>query len=381
MRSKVSFARALLRMTAGRVTDSWNKRAFAPNGKLRVLLIYDDHKLARTQFEAFHRYRSRFSRSGIDFRRVSYGAMAQGHQTPDANCIFLQSSYEPKAGELESVLDQLRIRHPAAPISYFDWFAPLDIRMAERVDPFVTYYVKKALLRERSHYLAPLNGHSNLTDYYALHFGTKNPAATWSIPPSIIPKLVVGPAFSTGAGLIEMFGRGMPIHSHSRPIDIHARIAVNGTPWYSLMRHQAADAVAAIKDLKIAHLGSVPRKRYLRELSQSKIVFSPFGYGEICWRDFEAVANGAVLIKPDMSHVDANPNIYIPGETYVPIKWDFSDFEQQVRSLLADPVRMRRIATQAFQVAHTHLHGEALENLVWLLASPEERLAAKRMAA
>ena len=30
---------------------------------------------------------------------------------------------------------------------------------------------------------------------------------------------------------------------------------------------------------------------------------SPFGFGEICYRDFEAMLNGACLIKPDVSHL------------------------------------------------------------------------------
>ena len=40
---------------------------------------------------------------------------------------------------------------------------------------------------------------------------------------------------------------------------------------------------------------------------ESKLCFSPFGYGEVCWRDFEAMSTGAVLVKPDMSHLQARP--------------------------------------------------------------------------
>ena len=30
-------------------------------------------------------------------------------------------------------------------------------------------------------------------------------------------------------------------------------------------------------------------------------MLSPFGWGEICYRDFEAALNGMLLIKPDMN--------------------------------------------------------------------------------
>src|SRR5690606_40487329 len=52
-------------------------------------------------------------------------------------------------------------------------------------------------------------------------------------------------------------------------------------------------------------------------------------YGEVCHRDFEAMAAGAVLVKPDSSHIRTNPEIYIPGQTYVPCKPDWSRSEER----------------------------------------------------
>ena len=39
-----------------------------------------------------------------------------------------------------------------------------------------------------------------------------------------------------------------------------------------------------------------------------------------------AVLTGAVLLKPDMSHVETDPDIFVPWETYAPLAWDLSDF-------------------------------------------------------
>ena len=74
----------------------------------------------------------------------------------------------------------------------------------------------------------------------------------------------------------------------------------------------------------------VTRKEYIKELCQSEYVFSPFGWGEICYRDFEFVLSNAVLIKPNMDHIDTFPNIYVKG-AYVPVEWDLSNLEEAIQ--------------------------------------------------
>jgi len=70
--------------------------------------------------------------------------------------------------------------------------------------------------------------------------------------------------------------------------------------------------------------GLLPKWDFVQESNSVYAMLSPFGWGEICYRDFEAVLGGAYLIKPDMSHIDTWPNIYLDG-MYRPIDWDISD--------------------------------------------------------
>jgi hypothetical protein len=65
---------------------------------------------------------------------------------------------------------------------------------------------------------------------------------------------------------------------------------------------------------------------------------------------------GAVLIKPNVSHLDSLPDLYRPHETYLPVRWDFSDFEDVVRNALANPEDLRRIALTAFQACRDYLN-------------------------
>lgn len=89
--------------------------------------------------------------------------------------------------------------------------------------------------------------------------------------------------------------------------------------------------------------GLVPSEKYMRELKTVFATLSPFGYGEVCLRDFEAIINGSLLIKPDMSHMKTTPNIYIPNETYIPIKWDGSDLLDKADDILSNPEDYQKI--------------------------------------
>ena len=76
------------------------------------------------------------------------------------------------------------------------------------------------------------------------------------------------------------------------------------------------------------------RKKYYLEIENAKIGISPFGCGEITLRDFEIVIGGAALLKPDMSHVETWPELYVADETYVGHSWDFLDFSSKIEYLL-----------------------------------------------
>jgi hypothetical protein len=94
------------------------------------------------------------------------------------------------------------------------------------------------------------------------------------------------------------------------------------------------EAESEKKSYAICFKKNVDRKKFQKELGNSKIAISPFGYGEICRRDFEAFLNGCIVMKPDMSHVETWPDYYLPDQTYIPYKWDFSDFTERIDSVL-----------------------------------------------
>ena len=78
----------------------------------------------------------------------------------------------------------------------------------------------------------------------------------------------------------------------------------------------------------------VKRKDWLELLSCSKICICPWGYGEMCYRDYEAMYMGCVVVKPNTDFVETWPNIYKSNVTYVQCKENFSDLEDVCNNIL-----------------------------------------------
>jgi hypothetical protein len=78
----------------------------------------------------------------------------------------------------------------------------------------------------------------------------------------------------------------------------------------------------------------------------------------VCWRDYEAHATGALLLKPDMSHLRVLPDVFVPFETYVPLKWDLSDFGEKVEHYLRNHEGRSRIVRQGFEANATWVRSQ-----------------------
>ena len=104
----------------------------------------------------------------------------------------------------------------------------------------------------------------------------------------------------------------------------------------------------------IAPTERVGRREYYAEMMRSKICLSPFGYGEICWRDFEAVLCGCLVIKPDMAHLQTVPDVFQANLTYVPVSWDYADLGEKCLHFLENPQERQRIARAAFDVLESY---------------------------
>jgi hypothetical protein len=103
-------------------------------------------------------------------------------------------------------------------------------------------------------------------------------------------------------------------------------------------RHRQIAAMTAA-DLSLKRPGTVlwgppiEYGPYLAEMLRSEVVVSPWGWGEACYRDYEAWLLGAVVVKPNTDYVEAWPDVYVAGETYVSCAPDFSDLGEVIAEI------------------------------------------------
>lgn len=141
-----------------------------------------------------------------------------------------------------------------------------------------------------------------------------------------------------------------------RPVDVHFAGMVNylnpeGLPTEVDLHRKAALKVAEDWPGKsIASPGrQIPRLEYYDQMRQSKVVISPWGWGEATYRDYEAMALGAVVLKPDSRYMEAWPDIYCPASEwyYKPCLPDFSDAVARIQEVLDYPADYRRVREAA----------------------------------
>lgn len=111
---------------------------------------------------------------------------------------------------------------------------------------------------------------------------------------------------------------------------ISARMSVNSySPTVAFQRQQSAKILAKFN----APTEFISRPEYLSELANSKVVISPFGWGELNYKDYEVAISGSVLLKPDVSHLETWPSIF-NEKTVVQYTWDFSNLESKINEII-----------------------------------------------
>ena len=86
----------------------------------------------------------------------------------------------------------------------------------------------------------------------------------------------------------------------------------------------------------ISKKDKLPFQEYWEYLYNSRVCISPFGMGEVCFRDFESIATNTILIKPNMDIVITEPNIYIDKKTYFGVEYDWSNLNEVIDEVLSN---------------------------------------------
>lgn len=257
--------------------------------------------------------------------------------------VFFMTNFVEDKPKLLGMLARLRERSPRPKLVYLDYFAQTSTPFFDLL-PYVDVYSKQKMLRDIGDYQKDYHGGFVFTDWYVKRWGADlNGWSFGSKPdPALTHKIVLGWSLGVKSQYrwILRGNRLAPKRFRRRKYDLNGRLGIqkrDQREWYERYREESQAEVEKVRGkLVVTPKERVKKRQYMLELRDSKLVFSPFGWGELCYRDFEAVAWGALLVKPSMSHLITSPDIFTEGETYLPLAWDFSDFEAKCDEALAD---------------------------------------------
>ena len=329
--------------------------------KITVLAFYDRISLFHS-LKPFLFYKHR--------RMFTFTRYPEYCLTRDTNKILFMDRWFQKPDHVDiELLKKLREKYHT--IFFFNGNAGAALLRPE-VLPYVDYFFNKSLYKDRSLYTKKFYGDELFADYYHTKHGINDPEPRTRAPltdASLLKKVKLG--WNIGIGdypkkkfrqrsavfLARIFGAKLvrPFHVHVAVPDRlphnHGVDVVNarwGGPKRPTLLYHRNLMLEKSKGNPHFLSGRVHQNQYNKELKSSKIILSPFGWGEVCFRDFEAVVNGSLLLKPDMSHMETWPDIFVPYETYVPIDWDADDLVDTAEHYLANEKERLRIVSNAF---------------------------------
>ncbi len=318
------------------------------------ILTHSRHGFVMMHLAGFEHHRQALARQyGLETRLIEYKGHDHLRRLLDgckADVVMIVTDWSWKPDELSELLRAARAGSSTRRVVYFDCFdqtcSPYLSVLSE-----VDVYLKAKMLSPADRYLSPLAGGFVVTDF--LHRrGTD--LCGWDFgsvaDPAYLSRLEQGWSFgySRRIRLLLRLNRLAPHPWWLRNIDVHARFsppARDKREWYEEYRAVAYDVAAALRGrFRVTPPGRIGTRRYYLEMRRCRMVFSPFGWGELCLRDYEAMASGCLLVKPDMGHVRTSPSVFEAGRTYVPVAWDLSDLGDVCDRMLSRPDEARAIA-------------------------------------
>ena len=297
------------------------------------------------------RIRSRFDLKIVHVRCSGFDEIRAAIDQHPAEVVFLTTSWREGTGATIEFVEALAARPNRPKLVYLDTFDPSSSPLFGLL-PHVDRYVKKQLLRDLDAYSNDFAGGYVFADFMqrqgcALgdwHFGSP-------IPDGFHDRLVLGWNLGT-ARMLRTAQQRKVAPLPQRDIDVHCRLSyLEDDGWYAAHRRAVLEALEPLaRDFVVVASGPPERvslKRYRDEMQRARIGFSPFGWGEVTDRDYHTINHGALLVKPDMSHLVTEPDIYRDGETYVAVRWDLADAVDKCRYYLEHPGEMQAIADRA----------------------------------
>lgn len=235
-----------------------------------------------------------------------------------------------------------------------DWASLNWMTRAAISEPHVRLVVKGTLFTDHALYNAP---HFEDTRHgallYELASAEERPAGAGPAPLS--PQIADEALLKLRLGYNWLYEKRLWHLASLRPDDSHRDIDVSfiGTMQYARWhvgwhREQVVQRLEKLPGRNVIQRGRcLSTVEYDRVLCRTKVVVSPWGYGETCVRDLEALVAGCVLVKPETRFVMTWPEYHDEPHCLM-FRPDLSDLETVVEQALDQwpALHAARMATQ-----------------------------------
>ena len=255
------------------------------------------------------------------------------------------------------------------------WFDTTDSSgtLQAKVFPLVDKYLKSQILSDKSRYTSQIYGGRIWAEYYKITAGIEDKVGeAVDAPVSLEDTHKIGVSWNSGLadystygplkiGLYRRFGfpfllrhpSAIETPATSRANELSARFgATYSRATIRYQREQIRKILSNRLDTQ-----KLNRRGYMKELKNSKVVLSPFGWGEITLKDFEVFLTGSTLLKPSMDHLKTWPNFYENDVTYLAHDWDLNDLEERIDWAIENTFARQKIAETAQQRYIEHTSG------------------------
>jgi hypothetical protein len=255
------------------------------------------------------------------------------------------------------------------------WFDTTDSSgtLQSKVFPAVDRYLKSQIITDKSRYTSNIYGGRIISDYYNSTLGiTDETEGAFDEPISDSDTKKLGVSWNSGLADYSTYGPwkialyrrlglrfllGHPgaiaAPNRTRNNDLSARFgATYSRATVRYQREQIRKILAAKLDTN-----KLNRRGYMKELTYSKVVLSPFGWGEITLKDFEVFLTGGMLLKPLMNQISTWPNFYEENVTYLSHDWDLADLEERIDWVVSNESARIEIAANGQQRYIEHTSG------------------------
>jgi len=351
----------------------------------KISVLFSSHKIISAQFTLYPLWMSKYRKNFSFFDNLTMLLK----EDKNRKLVILGKFFKDiKPSERINFLESLRKRYNT--LIFFEDNAGCESEYFD-ILPYFDLYFKKQVFKDKSLYFKPIYGNKLFTQYYFERFNVEMNPLPDQLPQPVdeiqlkklrlawnlglgnyhsdhlfnkihrFPKLFkwVGPK-----GIALSLGKFPSSKDCPSPVLKKCQARFDFKPHRSSIDYQRKLFLEKINDNPIFLQGTISNNDYKKELQVVQAVLSPFGFGEICYRDFEAILNGGVLVKPDMSHIETWPNIYVPNETYLPVSWDASDLVEKISHLLGNEelmIVLRRAAWDKLKESYAAIDDKVLD--------------------